>query len=145
MTTSKILTLTLLATSLLLNAAIPEPFVRTIKVQRNSISQIIAFNLFNNGIERQTAVKLSRNLIGENEELFSLMLHNYIHATGLTEEKVYTQLSKFALRKQKVDFTSYSSLIKFTQSIQNTQVSSTQLEKFTSLSSRNSLLSKVFA
>ena len=145
MTTSKILTLTLLATSLLLNAAIPETLVRSIKVQRNSISQIIAFNLFNNGIEKKTAVQLSHNLIGENEELFSLMLHNYIHSSELAEEKVYAQLSKLALRKQEIDFTSYSSLIKFTQSIQNTQVSSSQLDKFASLSSRNSLLSQVFA
>jgi len=145
MTTRKILTLTLLATSLTLHAVVPTTLLESTQVQQNSVSNTIAVSLFNKGIEKKAAQQLSRNFIGNNEELFSLMVHNYIYSTGFSQQEVYTQLSKLALTKQKADFTTYGFLIKLTQSIQNSKITTQNLELLSSLSTKNTLLAKVFA
>ena len=145
MTTRTILTITLLATSLTLNAIVPQTTIEHQQVQQNSISKIIESSLFQRGIDKSKAQELSQVLIGSDEELASLMIHNYIHTTGLKHEDVYFQLGNLALMQQKIDFSSYSFLIKFTQMIQSNSINSQELAKIASLSTKNTLLRKVFA
>jgi hypothetical protein len=56
MNTKQLLTLTLLATALTLNAAIPKEYHRTYKQQANSLSQVLANILYKRGIEKEKAL-----------------------------------------------------------------------------------------
>lgn len=144
MTARQIVALTLLATSLTLNAAVTKIVIETKTIQTNSITANIANKLFNRGIEKDHALTISQNFIGENEELVSLMIHNYMHSLKISNDTMYTELSKLALAKKKVDFTSYDFLVKLTHSIDKAEISKDNLKKLASISADNRLLHKVF-
>lgn len=140
----QILALTLLASSLTLNAAVTRVVVQTKRIQTNSITASIANKLFNRGIEKNKALQISQNFIGENEELFTLMVHNYGHSLKISHDTIYSELSKLALARKKADFTSYDFLVKFTHSVHKTKISKDDLNKLASISTNNRQLHKVF-
>ncbi|MDF1882706.1 hypothetical protein JHD49_01995 [Sulfurimonas sp. SAG-AH-194-C21] len=142
--TTKILTLTLLATALAFSSVIPKEQTRTSKQQSNSISTQIAYTLVKRGIDDDKALQIAQNFISENEELFFIMVSNYLHHTNIKREALFNELSKLALLRKKADFTSYSFLIKLTQSLKKTQLNSDNLKKLAAISTNNSLLQKVF-
>ena len=144
MTTRKILTLTLLATTLTLGAAVPRELNRTVKQQSNSISNKIATTLYNRGIEMHKAQELSKNLIDVNEELFSFMLQTYANETGIHLDEIYHELGKLALSKKSVDFSSYSFLLKLSQTINKGQLTTAQLQLISNISTKNQIIYKAF-
>ncbi|HIP20994.1 MAG TPA: hypothetical protein EYG70_07715 [Sulfurimonas sp.] len=143
--TKKILTLTLLATTLAFSSALPREITRTIKQQSNSISTKIARTLVKRGIEEDKALEIAQNFTNDNEDLLSIMVSNYLHHTGTKQEAFYNELSKLALLRKKADFSSYSFLVKLTQSLNKTPLKSENLKKLEELSTNNSLLQEVFA
>jgi len=145
MTTRKILTLTLLATTLTLSAAVPKEVRETTRQQTNSISKAIANILYRRGIEEDKAMELSSAIISTNEELFSLMLHNFIFMTGLNKEELLEYLSKQALNKKSVDLSSYASLVKISHSLKKELLTPRDLQNLKELSSKNELLMRVFS
>jgi uncharacterized membrane protein YheB (UPF0754 family) len=145
MTTRTILTLTLLATTLTLSAAVPKEVRETTRQQTNSISKAIASVLYRRGIEEDKAIELSSALISTDEELFSLMLHNLIFMTGLHKEEVLEYLGKQALNKKRVDLSSYASLVKISQSLTKEALAAKDLQNIKELSSKNELLMRVFS
>ncbi len=145
MLTRKILTLTLLATTLTLSAAVQVEARETIRQQTNSISNEIADILFKRGIDEDKALLLSRAVITTNEELFSLMLNNLINTTNINKNALLEYLSKEALYKRSVDLTSYASVIKISHSLQNKALTRQELQKLSDLVERNGRLSKVFS
>lgn len=143
--TKKILTLTLLATTLAFSSALPREITRTIKQQSNSISTKIARTLVKRGIEEDKALEIAQNFTNDNEDLLSIMVSNYLHHTDTKQEAFYNELSKLALLRKKADFSSYSFLVKLTQSLNKTPLKSENLKKLEELSTNNSLLQEVFA
>jgi len=143
--TTKLLTLTLLATTLTLNAATFKE-VRLVTQQRShSISTIIASVLHKRGLEEDKALELSKELIGEKEELFSLMINNFLNATTISHEELFAELGKLALSRKKVDFSSYSFLVRLQQTLQTPHLNEREKAKLARISTNNQLLYKVFA
>ena len=145
MNTKNLLTLTLLATALTLNAALPKQYAHTSKQQANSISALIANILFNRGIDKDKALEISKNCTHENDELFALTLHNFINNSPFTQEEVLQRLSTMALQRKSIDFSSYSSLIQLTQELNRNVLNKEFLSKLEDIASKNSFLKKVFA
>ena len=104
MNTRNILTLTLLAVSLTLSAAIPKEIRLTSRQQTNSISNEIATILFEKGIEEEKAQSLSVSIMNTDEELFSFLVDNYASHCQIDKKSIYEELSKLALQKKSVDF-----------------------------------------
>jgi len=144
MKSRNILTLTLLATTLTLGAAVPRELNATVRQQSNSISNQITITLYNRGIELEKAQELSHNLINVNEELFSFMVQTYSSETGIGLEKIYHELGKLALNKKDVDFSSYAFLLKLSQTIKKEHLTATQLEIIANISMKNQLIYKAF-
>lgn len=145
MTTKSLLSLTLLATALTLNAAAPKDFTRTSIQQANSISSRIANILHNRGIDKDKAVEISQNFIHEKEELFALTLHTFVNNSTFTQEEVLERLSIMALQKRTVDFSSYASLVRLAQELKINSFNKALLSNLEEISSKNMLLKKVFA
>jgi hypothetical protein len=145
MYTRQLLALTLLATSLTLNAAIPKQYVITYKQQENSIASTLANILYKRGIEKEKALEISQKFASENEELFALMLNNLLNMSSLPKEKVLEQLSTMALQRKSVDFTSYASLIQLTQKLQAYALSEKQLHLLEQIAGKNQTLKQVFS
>jgi len=143
--TAKIITLTLLATTLAFSSAIPRETTRTTKQQSNSISTNIARTLVRRGIEDDKAFEIAQNFTNENEELLSIMISNYLHHIDIKQEALFNELSKLALLRKKADFSSYSFLVKLTQSLNKTQIDNKKLNRLSLVSTNNSLLKEVFA
>jgi len=144
MKTRNILTLTLLATTLTLGAAVPRELNATVKQKSNSISNQIAITLYNRGIELEKAQELSHNIIDVNEELFSFMLQTYSNETGIGLDEIYQELGKLALGKKSVDFSSYAFLVKLSQTITNKHLTTTELQVISNISTKNQIIFKAF-
>ena len=142
--TKKILTLTLLATTLAFSSVIPRETLRTSKQRINSIVVQIAHVLSKRGIDDDKALQIAQEFTGKDQELFSIMMHNYINNTDSNKEALFTELGRLALFKKKADFSSYAFLIKLTQSLNKTQLNKENLQKLEAISTNNSLLSKIF-
>jgi len=142
--TRKILTLTLLATTLAFSSALPREISKTIKQQSNSISTNIARTLVKRGIDENKALEIAQNCTNANEDLSSIMVSNYLHNTDTTQEAFYDELSKLALLRKKADFSSYSFLVKLTQSLNKAPLKSENLKKLEEISTNNSLLQEIF-
>lgn len=145
MITKNLLSLTLLATALTLNAAVPKEYVKTSIQKANSISARIAHILYDRGIDREKALEISQNFIQGNEELFALTLHTFVNHSSFTQEEVLNHLSKMALQKRNVDFSSYASLVRVAQELNITSIDKAFLSNLEEIASKNRLLKKVFA
>ena len=143
--TIKLLTLTLLVTTLTLNASFPKEIRLITKQRSNSISTNIANVLHKRGIDEEKAVELAEDLVGENEELFSLMINNFLNATSIKHDELFDTLSKLALQRKKVDFASYSFLMKLKQNLRNPVINDVMKQKISQIATNNQLLCKVFA
>ncbi|MEA2072326.1 MAG: hypothetical protein U9O86_01980 [Campylobacterota bacterium] len=146
MTTTKILTLTLLATTLTLGAAVPRELNATTKQRTNSISNQVASTLYRRGIDENVAKELSESILNNtDEELFALLTKNYANDSGIKLEEIYTELGKLALQRKNVDFSSYSFLLKLTQSIKKESLSKDELEVLEAVSTKNTLIYNTFS
>jgi len=144
MKTRNILTLTLLATTLTLGAAVPRELNATVKQKSNSISNQIANTLYNRGIEIKKAHELSHNLINVDEELFSFMVQTYSNETGIELNEINHELGKLALNKKSVDFSSYSFLLKLSQTIKKEHLTTAELQVIENISTKNQIIYKAF-
>ena len=146
MTTTKILTLTLLATTLTLGAAIPRELNATTKQQANSISNQLASTLYRRGIDEHKAQELVEMMINStDEELFSFMVQSFSKESGINLDLIYTQLSNLALQRKNVDFTSYSFLVNFTHSIKKVSLTKEELTLIEGISTKNHLIYNTFS
>jgi len=145
MNTKQLLSLTLLATALTLNAGVPKQYILSTKQKANSLSSTLANILYKRGIEKDKAVEITKGFINENEELFTLMLNNLLNNSVLSQEKVLTQLSTMALQRKNIDLSSYGSLVKLAQQLSNTPLDKEQLNNLALISEKNCSLKKVFA
>ncbi len=143
--TTKILTLTLLATVLVFTSATPRETTRTSKQQSNSISTNIAKTLARRGIEDDKALEIAQSFTNEDEELLPAMISNYLHHTDIKQKELFNELGRLALLRKKADFSSYSFLVKLTQSLHKIQIDDKQLKTLSQISTYNSLFKEVFA
>ena len=143
MTTRQLLSVTLLATTLTLNAATPIEIRVTTKQQSASVSTAVANILFRRGIEKKKAFELAKRVTTEDEDLFALMLHSYLKSTSLHQEDVLEVLAKFALNATEVDLSAYSFLIKLTQAVQGTALNPELFASLEQVSTNNTLLKKI--
>lgn len=145
MTTNKILALTLLATTLILNATVVRPKVQnTVKQQTNLITNKIANILYRRGIETDKSKELSQTLVNSDEELFTYMVHTFSQESSIALTDIYDELAKIALKKKSADFSSYSFLVKLTQNIKDKHLNGVELKNIESISSTNKLILQAF-
>ena len=102
--TTKILTLTLLATALAFSSALPRETIKTTKQQSNSITTSIARTLAKRGIEDEKAIEIAQNFITQDEELLSIMITSYLDNANVKKDLLLNELSKLALLKKKLTF-----------------------------------------
>lgn len=145
MNTKQLFTLTLLATSLTLNAATPKEYVLTYKQQTNSISSVLANILYKRGIEKEKALEISQNFIGKNEQLFALMLENLMNNSAHTKEKLLEKLSTMALQQKNINLSSYASLIQLAQNLQKNSLNQEQLHNLELIARKNETLKELFS
>lgn len=146
MTTRKILTLTLLATTLTLGAAVPREFNQTTKEQRKSISSQIAATLSKRGIEEKKAQEFVQEMLkSTDQEVFTFMVQTFSNESSININAIYEELGKRALQKKNVDFSSYSFLVSLTHSIKKTILSSKELSALEEISTKNTLISNTFS
>lgn len=145
MYTKQLLALTLLATSLTLNAALPKEYLRSYKQQTKSITSLLGSVLYKRGIEKENALEISKKFIGEDEELFTLMFNNLLNYTPLKQEELLEKLSHMALQKKALDLTSYASLLKLTQQLNGAYQNQEELDKLKLVAQRNNALKKIFS
>jgi hypothetical protein len=145
MNTKQLLSLTLLATALTLNAALPKEYNLTYKEQANSVSLILASILYKRGIEKEKALEISQKFTGENEELFTLMLNNLLNSSQYKQEEVFERLSLMALQRKSIDLSSYAALTKLTQHLGS--ISTTEQEQYNLklIADKNKALQKIFS
>jgi len=144
MNTKNLLALTLLATSLTLNATVAQHTNIITKQQNSSISSKLATILHKRGLDEDKAIEISKNFIDENEELFSLMMHNLINSSSYTQKEVLNQLSMMALQRKNIDLTSYSSLVSLAHSMSKRTLGSETLKNLEAIATKNMLLAKIF-
>jgi len=145
MNTKQLLTLTLLTTVLTLNAALPKEYITTYRQQANSLSLALADLLYKRGIEKDKAMEISNEFTTQNEELFTLMLNNFIHHSEVNKERLLEKLSYVALQRKSIDLSSYATLVQLTQKLQSSALGKEQLQTLELIAAKNSTLKKVFA
>jgi len=141
------LSVTVFVTSLILTPVMASPFNINIKIQKNSISTNIATILHKRGLDEDAAQKIAKSFIGEDEELFTIMLRNLENGCStLSKNEILEYLSHSALQKRAVDFTSYSSLIGMVQKIKKQAVEPYTMKELEKIANKNSLyLNKLVA
>ena len=145
MTTKNLLLSTLLATGLTLGATTTLQSLPKAQTQSFSISTQIVSSLYSKGLEEEKAYELTLAMINTDEELFTFMVQNFSHKSDISMGKISHELGKIALNRKKADFSSYSFLIKLTQSIKKEHLSSQELSTLESIAARNQLIFHTFS
>jgi hypothetical protein len=131
---------TLFITSLLLNPLTVSSLNANSKVQLNSLSLTVSTILHKRGLDEDVAQKATKQMIGEDEELFTNMLKNLIIGCEvLTQDEVLEYLSMCALFKEEVRLDSYSHLVKMVQKIKSNSVNKKTLAQLQNIQKKNLL------
>lgn len=134
------ISLTVFVSSLLLSPFTIAPLNANTQIKSKSISITIASILHKRGIDEDAAEKISKSFIGENEELFSIMLRNLINdCSSLNQKEILDFISDSALHKKTIDLSSYASLIKIVQKVNPTALNQKTMQEIEKIAGKNSL------
>ena len=101
------ISVTLLVSALAFNPLIATELNTTTTSQRqiNSVTSSMTHILHKRGIDEDMAEEISKNLVNEDDELFTAMINNLVNGySSLSKEEVLEYLSTAALYRQRVDF-----------------------------------------
>ena len=131
---------TVFITALILTPVTVSPLNANKQVKRNSVVSNIATILHKRGLDENAAQKISQNFVGENEELFALMLRNLENGCSkLTHNEILDYLSNSALFRKNVNLHDYSQLVSMFYQIKNEHSDKTTLQELENIATKNSL------
>jgi len=131
---------TLFITTLILTPVIVSPLSASTQVKQNSLTTSIATILHKRGLDEDAAHKITKEMIGEDDELFEAMIRNLENGcTVLTQNEILEYLSKKALFKESVALNSYSFLVSMVHSIKNTPLDKQTLKELKTVQQKNSI------
>ena len=138
MKTNKFISATILASALALSSVAMAQQITIPQAKVNTVTSSIASILYKRGIEEESAYKISDDFIDMDEDLFALMIFNLESGCGvLSESEILNYLSSSALRKQKVELTSYSFLIGMAYAIKSKTLSSKTQSELKKIAQKN--------
>lgn len=121
MNKQNLLSITLIVTGLALNPAMGE-IVETRVMHHvpiaHSVTSDVASFLVERGLDEEAAEKMAKSVVGENELLLAVLIHNLEIQSIITKDEVLNYLGKAALHKQIPNFKSYDQLLGMVSSIQ---------------------------
>lgn len=146
MNNNKILSLTLLAFSLIFTSLGATQLGVSNHVKENSISSRISAILKKRGVDEDAAENISSNFIDGDEELFMMMINNLENGCDvLKKNEILEYLSILALHKQSINLDSYSSLVGMVYKIKSEPLSKKTLKELENIATINSLYLQSFA
>jgi ADP-ribosylglycohydrolase len=112
---------------LVFNPAVADTLKITTNIQsriNTTIIQNIASTLYKRGLEKQTANERAEEMVGDDTEVFAMMLDNLLNeCSDITKGEILDYLATAALHKQEVELSSYDHLVyiysKIKQSVPN--------------------------
>ncbi len=135
-----IFTATLFITTLILTPVIISPLSASTQVKQNSLTSSIAKILHKRGLDEDAARKITKEMIGEDDEQFEAMIRNLENGCAvLTQNEILEYLSKKALFKESVALNSYSFLVNMVHSIKNTPLDKQTLKELKTIEQKNSI------
>ena len=135
-----IFTATLFITTLILTPIVVSPLSASTQVKQNSLSTGIASLLHKRGLNEDTAHKIAKEMIGEDEEQFEDMIRNIENGCSiLTQNEILEYLSKKALFKESLSLNSYSFLVSMVHSIKNSPLDKKTLKELKSVEQKNKI------
>lgn len=139
---NKILTATVFISSLILSPVAMPQLNASTKIKHNSIASTISNTLYKRGLEKGAAKKITKQMVGENEDLFNMMATNLTNGCkAISQNEVIEYLSKSALFKERVQLDSYSFLVSMVHQIKSQAPSKTTLNELKKISQKNSFYS----
>lgn len=136
----QILTATLLAGALTLNAMTLTPTNQRSQAKSKLASSAVANILHRRGLDKDISEKLADNLFKDKEELVTLMIKNIENgSTALNENEILEYLSIQALHRKSVELDSYASLVNMTYQIKNQALSKKTLQELQNIAAKNAL------
>ena len=115
---NKFFIITVFISNIAFGAVVPKiDFQRIVNTQHaNKLTTKISTQLFNRGLDKNIATAKVKNSLLHDDELNALMVHNIIKTIKTVNEKAIVDfLAQSALRGEKVDLSSYSTLISLVQ------------------------------
>jgi hypothetical protein len=116
--------ITLFVSVLVFNPAFADTFRIATNIQssyKTTVVDDIASVLYERGLEEKAARERAANLVGEDAELFALMLDTFLHeCSDISREELLAHLGTAALHRQKISLDSYAHLIDLYTKIKRT-------------------------
>jgi len=135
-----LITLTAFVGSLILTPVMATTLQSTKKIKRNSISSNISSTLHKRGLDEESAQRITESFIGDDEELFAIMLRNLENGCSiLSKNEIINYLSDSALHKKQINFSSYGSLIGMVQKIKKHQIDPHTKRALENIANKNAL------
>ena len=143
---SNLLYATLVATALSVSPFLTTPLSATVTQSKktSNLSYNIANILYSRGIELDSAQKISNDYLGNNEELFSVLLENIDNRCSvLSKDEIMNYVSSLALQRKSIELDSYSALIKMVHQIKHASPSKETLLELQNIANLNNAYAQV--
>ena len=142
----KILTATLLASTLTLSAVSISTIQNQTKLKINSISLRVAKILEQRGIDEKFSQKIANDFFNDNELAAIFMIKNIENrSSSLKEKDILEYLSTQALYKKSFQLDSYSALVSMAQSIHGQSLSQDALKELENIALINSVYKRTLS
>ena len=136
--------ITLFISVLVFNPAAADTFRITANIQssrKTAVTEDIAAVLYERGLEEKAAKERAAGLVGEDAELFALMLDTLLHECGdISREELLTHLGTAALHRQEISLDSYAHLIDLYTKIKRTTPDEKTLGSLRAVAGSNRML-----
>ena len=139
-----LLTLTLIISGLALSPVMAEAVLTTVshnQTTNHSVSLSISSLLYNRGLDKEVADKMSKNFISEEDEALLAMLIYDLEAQDIVSRKeVFEYLSMAVLHKQEIDFHSYDHMLGMVATIKQEPLDENTRKQLTNILKSNKQL-----
>ncbi len=142
----RILSATLLAGALTLNAITVTPIDERNQAKSKSVSSAVANILHRRGLDKEASKELADKLFNNKEELVTIMIKNIENGcSDLNENDILEYLSTQALHKKSVELDSYSALVNMTHQIKGQALNKETLQELQNIAAKNRLYTQALS
>ena len=144
MNKQNIIQITLFISILVFNPVVADTFRLTVNIQTNfntTITKNIASTLYKRGLEEKSAKKIAEEFIKDDEEVFALMLENFLYACNdITKEEIFEYLGTAALHRRNITLDSYDQLIDIYSKTKKSTPDERVRQKLSAVAKKNTLI-----
>ncbi len=136
--------ITLFISVLVFNPAVADAFRISTTLQssrKTTVTEDIASALSERGLEEKAARERAEGIVGEDAELFALMMDNLLHeCSSISREELLGHLGTAALHRRVIALDSYAHLIDLYSRIKRVTPDKETRERLSSIAKRNGLM-----